>query len=136
MHRLFAITLCVLAVSCERGPSATQSVAPGQIDPASLPYVGKVWLSADFAKPKGTIRIFLPDGTLVMDSCWETYQLAKWRAESDSVVSWQEGPAEIRATVVELAGETLVLRLDLVDGSQEEHFRAASVPYLCPDMRR
>lgn len=84
----------------------------------------------------GVMRIFLGDGTLVMDSCWETYQIVRWRAESDSIVAWQEGTAEVRAKVLELVGEKLVLRVDLVDGSQEEHYRAARVPYLCPDMPR
>jgi len=50
------------------------------------------------------VRIFLSDGTLLIDSCWETYRL--------------------------------VLRLKPVDGSQEQHFRIASVPYLYADMKR
>jgi hypothetical protein len=81
-------------------------------------------------------RIFLSDGTLVMDSCWETYQLAKWQAESDSVVSWQEGPATIRATVLELDPGTLVLRMNLATETHDEHYRPAPVPFLCPDMPR
>ena len=82
------------------------------------------------------MRVFLADGTLLMDSCWETYQLVKWRAESDSVIAWQEGTAEIRARVMSLKADELVLRLELADGSQEERYRPATVPYLCPDMPR
>ena len=80
------------------------------------------------------MRIFVGNGTLVMDSCWETYQLAKWRAESDSVMAWEEGPAEIRATVLELGREQPVLRVVVAGGSHGERYRAAAVPYLCPDM--
>lgn len=82
------------------------------------------------------MRVFLSDGTLVMDSCWETYQLVRWRAESDSVVAWDEGGAEVRATILEVDDEKLALRVDLVNGSQDEHYRAAPVPYLCPDLPR
>jgi hypothetical protein len=82
------------------------------------------------------MRIFLHDGTLVMDSCWETYQLATWQAESDSAVVWQEGGAGLRATILELGVDTLVLRVALVNGSQDQHYRAATVPWICPDMRR
>jgi hypothetical protein len=98
--------------------------------------VNRVWARADSTGLPGVTRIFLSDSTLVMDSCWETYQLAKWRAESDSVVSWQEGTAEVRARVVELDSDRLVLRLDLVDGPQDEHYRSAAVPFVCPDMPR
>jgi hypothetical protein len=84
----------------------------------------------------GVMRIFLSDGTLVMDSCWETYRLEKWRWESDSTIAWREDTAEIRATIVELAADDLVLRLALADGNREEHFRVAQVPYLCPEMKR
>ncbi len=82
------------------------------------------------------MRIFLADGTLVMDSCWETYRLATWRWESDRVLVWQEDAMEVRAEVVQVGPEDLVLRLALAGGSQDEHYRAAAVPYLCPDMKR
>ena len=130
-----AIVVAVVACcGCQGGrsevPARTATAAP------TAALVNRVWARSDSTGLPGVMRIFLGDGTLVMDSCWETYQLAKWRAESDSVLTWQEGSAEIRATVLELVGEALVLRIDLVNGSQEEHYRAASVPYLCPDMRR
>ena len=136
MHRLFAITLCVLAVSCERSPSATQSVAPGQIDPASLPYVGKVWLSADFAKPKGTIRIFLPDGTLVMDSCFETYRLVKWLPRAADDIVWREETAPVEAQVVQRSPQDLTLRMKLPREVRNEEYILATVPFVCPDMPR
>ena len=98
--------------------------------------VNRVWVRSDSTGLPGVMRIFLSDGTLLMDSCWETYQLVKWRAVSDSVVAWREGNIEVRGTILELASGRLVLRLDLVNGSQTEHYRVGSVPYLCPDMRR
>jgi hypothetical protein len=82
------------------------------------------------------MRIFLSDGTLLIDSCWETYRLEKWRWESDSTIVWREDTAEIVASVVELGPSDLVLRLKLTGGNQVQHFQIASVPYLCQDMKR
>ena len=98
--------------------------------------VDRVWARSDSTGLPGVMRIFLHDGTLVMDSCWETYQLATWQAASDSAVVWQEGGVGLRARIVELDADRLVLRVNLADGTQDEHYRAAPVPWICPDMRR
>ncbi|HKH46489.1 MAG TPA: hypothetical protein VKM72_17645 [Thermoanaerobaculia bacterium] len=82
------------------------------------------------------MRVFLADGTLVMDSCWETYRLAKWRTLPDGAIAWEEDGAEIQAHVVEASETVLVLRLALVGGPTEERYRKAEVPYVCPDMPR
>lgn len=72
-----------------------------------------------------------------MDSCFETYRLSRRSMESDSVVFWQGDGADIRATVVAVDAEQLVLRLALVGGNQmEQHYRAAIVPFTCPDAPR
>ena len=74
---LFAV--CLLSTACggsvgntprETSPPTAPAVQPG--------FVGKVWVSPDASAPRGTLRIFLSDGTLVIDSCWETYRLARW----------------------------------------------------------
>lgn len=96
----------------------------------------RVWVRSDSTGMPGGLLIFLADGTLVFDSCWETYRLAEWTMESDSMVRWQENTMTIRAEVVEADEANLVLRVNLVDGWQEEHYRKAQVPYVCPDMPR
>ena len=96
----------------------------------------RVWARSDSTALPGVMRIFLSDGTLLMDSCWETYRLCPWRMESDGTLLWQEDAAEIRAAIVRVDAGDLVLRLHLVSGDQEEHYRLASVPYVCPDMKR
>lgn len=114
-------------------PAAVQEETVPQTDPS---FVGKTWVSTTSPDLPGVMRIFLADGTLVMDSCWETYRLAKWRMASGNELVWEEDGQEIRAGV-ESGGEELVLRLHLVDGTiKEERYRPASVPYLCPDMKR
>ncbi len=93
-------------------------------------------MSTDASAPRGTLRIFLPDGTLVIDSCWETYRLARWQMIGDRQLEWHEDTARIEAQIVELAGEQLQLRLRLADGFKDETYRLAPVPFVCPDMPR
>lgn len=102
----------------------------------ALPFTDKVWVRSDSTELPGVMRVFLSDGTLVMDSCWETYRLARWRALPDGDVAWEEDRAEIQAHVVEVSETVLVLRLALVGGATEERYRKAEVPYVCPDMPR
>jgi hypothetical protein len=110
---------------------------PAPQPPASTPsFTGEVWIRADSPDLPGVMRIFLPDGTLVMDSCWETYRLAQWRqATGRSLVILEEGQ-EIPVEVLDASEGELRLRLTLVDGKKDEAYRRASVPYVCPDMPR
>ena len=88
-------------------------------------------MSTDPSAAPGTLRIFLPDGTLVMDSCGETYRLARWRAIDDRRIEWQEDTARIEAEVTQVGSEQLQLRMQLVGEIKEEHYRLASVPFVC-----
>jgi hypothetical protein len=134
MKRAVVVLSAIACCDCQgvRTDAPRRSEAPAR----TKAFTDRAWAGADSSGLPGALRIFLGDGTLVMDSCWETYQLAKWRAESDSVVVWQEGAAEVRGRILELSDDHLVLRLALVDGSRDEHYRLAPVPYLCPDMPR
>jgi hypothetical protein len=95
---------------------------------------GKVWIRADSTGRPGVMQVFLPDGTLLMDSCWETFRLEKWRALSADRLVWQEDTEEITAVIVDLSDSVLQLRLELRADTLEQSFRVADVPYLCPDM--
>lgn len=99
------------------------------------PFVGKVWVSTDPGAALGTIRIFLAEGTLVMDSCFETYRLARWERVDAHRIAWQEDTARIEADVDDSTAGELRLRLQLVQETREEHYRLAAVPFLCPDLR-
>ena len=98
-------------------------------------FVGTTWLSTDPSAPPGTLRIFLADGTLVMDSCGDTYRLARWQAAHDGRVAWEEDGARIEADVAQPTPDTLQLRLHLIDGVRQERYHRAVVPYVCPDSR-
>ena len=83
-----------------------------------------------------TIRIFLPDGTLVMDSCGEGYRLVPWRWLDNARIEWTEDTARIEARIVELTNSRLQLRLQLRGETKDETYRLAAVPTVCPDMPR
>lgn len=96
------------------------------------PLTDRIWLQAEADRP-GVIRAFLSNGTLLMDSCWETFRLERWHRDGDSVV-WTEDTAEIRADIVSLTDTELALDLQPSGIAQRQRFVAADVPYLCPDI--
>lgn len=95
----------------------------------------RVWVKeGDDSSLPGVIKIFLSDGTLVQDSCWETHRLSAWQKDGDAAVSWNEDGMDIKADIVTLSADELVLSLKLIGGDVEERYVPATVPYLCPDM--
>src|SRR5690606_20895593 len=99
------------------------------------PLLNKVWVRADADEAlPGPMQIFLGDGTLVTDSCWETYRLSKWQQVSPSAISWDEDGMTINADISELTHTELVLSLKLGSDVQEQRYVSATVPYVCPDM--
>ena len=124
------LVACVPAFAC--GTPVSVDVAVGN----TQPFVGKIWLSTDASAPLGTFRIFLPDGTLVMDSCVETYRLAKWRTLDERRVEWQEDSAKIEAEIAQPSPGELQLRVRLGGEINEQRYRLATVPFVCPDMPR
>jgi hypothetical protein len=83
----------------------------------------------------GTLRIFLADGTLLMDSCGETYRLAKWRTVGRGRIAWTEDGERIQAEVSQPRAGELRLRLRLRTEVKDERYRLAAVPFVCPDSR-
>lgn len=96
----------------------------------------RVWVSAGSDELPGIMRIFLSDGTLVMDSCWETHRLAPWTRVSDTAIRWNEDGMDIDAEIVAVSDAELVLKLALGSDTVEERYQPATVPYVCPDMPR
>jgi uncharacterized lipoprotein YbaY len=94
-----------------------------------------VWVSTDSSAAPGTLRIFLPDGSLVMTSCTETYRIARWRSINNRRIEWDEDGSRIEAEIVRATADRLHLRLRLRNGLKEENYRSARVPFLCPDAR-
>ena len=95
----------------------------------------KVWIKAgDDAALPGVIKVFLSDGTLVQDSCWETHRLSPWQMTDAKSLTWNEDGTDIKADIVTLTADELVLSLKLKGGDVEEHYKPAPVPSVCPDM--
>ena len=95
----------------------------------------RVWVKAgDETQLPGAIKIFLSDGTLVQDSCWETHRLSPWQMDGAKSVSWNEDGMDIKADIVTLTADELVLTLKLKGGDVEERYAPAAVPYVCPDI--
>lgn len=95
----------------------------------------RVWVKTGSPQDlPGVIKIFLSDGTLVQDSCWETHRLSPWQMTSAKTLQWTEDGAEIKADIVTLTADELVLSLKLKSGAVEEHYAPSPVPATCPDM--
>ncbi|MEO6012026.1 MAG: hypothetical protein ABIQ30_00360 [Devosia sp.] len=92
----------------------------------------RVWVKAgDESSLPGVIKIFLSDGTLVQDSCWETHRLSAWQMSDDKTLNWNEDGMDIKADIVTLTADELVLK---IVGMDEERYTPATVPYVCPDI--
>jgi hypothetical protein len=108
-----------------------------EMEPMRHAFTDRVWQQeTETGDRPGVIRIFLSDGTLVQDSCWETHRLSAWHMTSDTGLAWNEDGAEITAEIVSVDADALVLNLLLGSDTVEEHYVAATVPYVCPDMPR
>lgn len=101
------------------------------------PLLNRVWVrQGDEAVPLGSLQIFLEDGTLVSDSCWETYRLSRWQQVSDTEISWEEDGMTITAEIAGLSDTELLLNIKLGAEVLKQRFTPAAVPFVCPDMPR
>tara|TARA_R110002124_G_scaffold36451_12_gene117405 strand:+ start:116 stop:544 length:429 start_codon:yes stop_codon:yes gene_type:complete len=124
------------AVTVPVSAQETEDTTDDAVD-RSNPLLNKVWIRADADEAlPGPMQIFLADGTLVTDSCWETYRLSKWQQVSDSAISWDEDGMTINADIASLTETELVLNLKLGGDMLEQRFTTAEVPYVCPDMKK
>ena len=120
---------CLPAAAQDTSAPPAESSADGD-DEDEL--TNRVWVKAgDDQSLPGVVKIFLSDGTLVQDSCWETHRLSAWQKSGDNAVSWNEDGMEIKADIVTLSPDELVLK---IAGMDEERYTPATVPYVCPDI--
>jgi hypothetical protein len=115
----------------------TASEESTEMSPIKRSFTNRVWVQEGTGDDRpGVMRIFLSDGTLVQDSCWETHRLSEWTMTSDTGVSWNEDGMDIAAEIVSVSAESLVLSLKLGNEAVEERYSAGAVPFVCPDMPR
>jgi hypothetical protein len=101
--------------------------------PADPRFIGKIWISTTQGHARGSMLIFLPDRSLLMDSCFETYRISKWGAEGDRI-RWIEDAIPIEATLSMPNDDEL--RLQVAGQDRVQSYVTATVPYVCPDMPR
>lgn len=126
----FRIPTLVMAIIAAAWPAlAAQS--------PSDPLVGRAWVET---KPQtglpGVMLVFLADGTLLIDSCWETYALRKWTRTSKDEISWDEDGARITAKVQAVSQSQLTLRVKAGRDLIEHRYTAGKAPFVCPEMKR
>lgn len=114
-------------------PPAESSTTAELGQPADPRFIGKIWISTTQGHARGSMLIFLPDRSLLMDSCFETYRISKWGAEGDRI-RWIEDAIPIEATLSMPNGDELHLQVAGQDRVQS--YVTATVPYVCPDMPR
>lgn len=117
-------------------PAVAEEPAIADEGDSDNPLLNKVWVQQGESASPGTMQIFLADGTLVSDSCWETYRLSKWQQVSDTAISWEEDGMTINADISSLTADELILSLKLGSDVVEQRFSPAAVPTVCPDMPR
>ncbi len=136
---ILVLSASVLLCACNQqssGSPAAQPPAPvatneGDVMPA---FVGRIWLSITRGDPLGSIVVFLPDKSMLKDSCFETFRVSEWGIISDTRIRWREDTIPIEAEFSQPTANELVLKP--VGTGRQENYVAISVPYVCPDMPR
>lgn len=113
-------------------PDDATEAAPNR-SPLTRSFANRVWVQQASDLP-GVMKIFLSDGTLVQDSCWETHRLSTWTMNGETELSWNEDGMDIAAKIVSVSSTDLHLQLQLGTEKVDEHYSAAAVPSVCPDM--
>jgi len=115
------------------GEDITQTDTDDDSAEAEGGFTDKVWVRAGEDGTPGAMQVFLSDGTLVTDSCWETYRLSDWKMVDEHNLLWNEDGIDIGAEIVSVSASELVLKL-AIEGGMQQRFVAAAVPSLSPDM--
>ena len=129
-RKSLATVLLLSLVGCG-GPSVPAPPAPVAAPGSDPPFVGRIWVTATPGHARGSIIIFLPDRTLLMTSCTETYRLSNWQVTGDTI-RWIEDTIPIQA--VFSMPRNNELNLEIAGQERVQAYRAAPVPYVCPDM--
>jgi hypothetical protein len=129
---VWGVAPCIPASAIAEEAASTEAVADQT--PLKRGFTNRVWVKTETGDLPGVLRIFLSDGTLVQDSCWETHRLSKWTMTGDTELSWNEDGMDIAASIVSVNSGQLHLQRQLGSETVDEYYTTATVPYVCPDM--
>ena len=129
------IALAVLSACGGRSPAVPATAATAATGesppPADGLFMGRMWISTTAGAPRGSFMIFLPDHTMLMGSCVETYRLSEWGVAGDKI-RWREDTIPIEAEVT--VPRRNQMELQIAGQDHRQSFVLASAPYVCPDM--
>lgn len=125
---VFGLALCS-ATAAQRVPRGTKS----NIDLLT----NRLWMQTmpENGLP-GVMMTFLSNGTLLQDSCWETYTLSNWKAPGAQKIMWTENGMPVFADIVSVSTVELVLDVGTGEAKLQRIFQAAKTPFDCPDMKK
>ena len=130
---LLALAACTRPASAPVPPTAAAGSSAELAEPPDPAFIGRVWIATTPGSARGSMLVFLPDRSLLMDSCFETYRISKWGVAGDRI-RWLEDTIPIEAEVALHGRNELTLRV--AGQEREQTYVAASIPYVCPDMPR
>lgn len=128
--RAAVIAVCIaLAGGCQQ---ASPPTVPPTAAEADMPaFVGRVWVSTTPGAARGSILVFLPDKTVLQDSCFEGFRIMQWGIISPTRIRWIEDRFPIEAEHSQPSPHELVL--SPVGADRPHTYVAASAPYVCPE---
>ena len=132
------LTLCLLPVLCAcesetQAPVATPTTTSAD-EPALPSFVGTIWVSTTSGHARGSILVFLPNRTVLRDSCFETFRVSKWGIISPTRIRWIEDTIPIEAEYSQPSRNELIF--EPVGTGRRETYVSISAPYVCPEMPR
>ena len=132
------LALCLLPVLCAcegetQAPAPTPTTTSAD-EPALPSFVGTIWVSTTPGHARGSILVFLPDRTVLRDSCFETFRVSKWGIISPTRIRWIEDTIPIEAEYSQPSRNELIF--EPVGTGRRETYVSISAPYVCPDMPR
>lgn len=138
MSRWMGVTAMALLMGCDRAPS-TQPPAPVHTagtdaaealgEPQDPRFIGRIWVAVSPRSARGTMKVFLPDRTLLLHSCSSGVRISRWGAR-DERIRWVEDTIPIEATLT-LPTEN-ELELQVAGGREVLTYVAADETYTCP----
>jgi len=134
---LAAAALSVLMACSKPAPPQAASQPAAQLAEGEDPlpsFVGTIWVSTTSGHARGSILVFLPDKSVLRDSCFETFRVSKWGIISPTRIRWIEDSIPIEAEWSQPSQNELIF--EPVGRGRQETYVSISVPYVCPDMPR
>ena len=107
-----ACTVLAALAGCSNGNAPSPSAPPVTQAPAApATFVDRIWVVSESAPvSQGDVRVFLPDGTLVMISAHGTPTFGRWRQVDGKLTITEEG-LDYATDILELTPDVLRIRM-------------------------